>query len=92
MSLPTLGRRYERLLVFAAPLTLASVVTLFVVFATSNQQERSTARCYEASASLLDIKRSQIDEAWASYTRDKRTTTARIEYVRADRTLTHPAD
>jgi hypothetical protein len=81
MSLSSLGRRYERLLFFAAPLALASIVTLFVVFASNTQVERSTARCYESAASLVEAKRSEADEAWDDYTKLKRTTEARFDYL-----------
>lgn len=56
MSLSILGRRFERLLFFAAPLSLASLLTLFVVFASETQKERVTARCYEQAARLLESK------------------------------------
>lgn len=81
MSLSNLGRRYERLLFFAAPLALASILILFVVFASNTQIERSTARCYESAASLIETKRDEADEAWNNYTKSRRTSEAKIEYV-----------
>lgn len=80
MSLPSFGRRYERLLFFAAPLALASILTLFVVFASNTQVERSTARCYEAAASMIDTKKDQADEAWNTYVKGKRSSLAKIDY------------
>lgn len=80
MSLSSLGRRYERLLFFAAPLALASILTMFVVFASNSQIERSTARCYESAASLLETKKDEADEAWKTYTKQKRISTAKIDY------------
>ena len=81
MSLSNLGRRYERLLFFAAPLALASILTLFVVFASNTQIERSTARCYESAALLIETKKDEADEAWNNYTKSRRTPAAKIEYV-----------
>jgi len=87
MSLSSFGRRYERLLFFAAPLALASILTLFVVFASNTQVERGTARCYEAAASMMDAKRDQADEAWNTYVKRKRSSAAKIEYVYSLRKL-----
>ena len=81
MSLSNLGRRYERLLFFAAPLALASILTLFVVFASNTQIERSTARCYESAASLIETKKDEADEAWNLYAKSKTSTAAKIDYV-----------
>jgi hypothetical protein len=81
MSLSNLGRRYERLLFFAAPLALASILTLFVVFASNTQIERSTARCYESAASLIETKKDEAEDAWRDYTKSRRSTEAKIDYV-----------
>ena len=81
MSLSSLGRRYERLLFFAAPLALVSILTLFIVFASNAQVERSTARCYDSAASLIDSKKDQANEAWGLYAKAKRSTQAKINYV-----------
>ncbi len=67
MSLSTLGKRYERLLFFSAPITLASIVVLFVVFATASQAERTQARCYGSAASLLESKSEELHELWKNY-------------------------
>ena len=66
MSLSNLGRRYERLLFFAAPLALACILTLFVVFASNTQIEQSTARCFEQAAALLETKKDIANEGWSS--------------------------
>lgn len=80
MSLSSFGRRYERLLFFAAPLALASILTLFVVFASNTQVERGTARCYEAAASIIDMKKDQANEAWNAYIKKKQSSLAKIDY------------
>lgn len=81
MSLSSLGRRYERLLFFAAPLSLGSVLTLFVVLATEGQQERSTARCYESALRLLESKADANENAWKEFVNAKKSGLARINYV-----------
>lgn len=80
MSLSSFGRRYERLLFLAAPLALASILTLFVVFASNTQVERSTARCYEAAALMIDTKKDQANEAWDTYVKKNRSSLAKIDY------------
>ncbi len=64
MSVLNLGRRYERLLVLSAPLSLVSLVVLFVAVATTTQQERITARCYEEGATAFEANRADIDSSW----------------------------
>ena len=64
MSLSTLGKRYERLLLLAAPISLASIVTLFVVFATNAQEERARARCYESASAFLETKSQALEAEW----------------------------
>lgn len=81
MSLSTLGRRYERLLFFAAPLSLGSFLTLFVVFATNFQAERSTARCYELAASLLEEKKPDLEDAWKEINGKRRPPSAQFDYT-----------
>lgn len=80
MTLSILGRRYERLLLFAAPLSFATLLILFVVFATETQKERSTARCYESAASLLEAKYELANSAWVDFVTKKKSALARIEY------------
>jgi hypothetical protein len=87
MTLTNLGRRYERLLFFAAPLALASILTLFVVLASNTQDERNIARCYHAAASLIDTKKDQADDAWDNYIKSKRSSIAKNQYDHALRML-----
>jgi hypothetical protein len=82
MSLSTLGRRFERLLFFAAPLSLGSVVTLFVVFASDTQNERRTARCYESSARLFESKADRAEVIWNEFRSSKKfAAMAKVDYV-----------
>lgn len=81
MSLSMLGRRYERLLFFAAPLSLGAAVTLFVVFATGTQNERRTARCYEKAAAFLEARQQVADAAWERFVVAKKSNLARITYT-----------
>ena len=61
-----LGRRYERLLFFTAPLSLAAFLVLFVAVAYDNQAESSLARCYEATANAIDANRDSLTQIWDS--------------------------
>lgn len=81
MSLSNLGRRYERLLFFAAPLALACILTLFVVFADNNQVEQTSARCFETAATLLETKKDKANEVWSVYVNAKRSSSAKREYA-----------
>ena len=63
MSLTTLGRRYERLLFFSAPLGLASILTLYVASATEVQKARSAAQCKTSAASLLESNLPALEAA-----------------------------
>jgi hypothetical protein len=60
-----IGRRFERLLFLAAPISFVSLILLFVAIATTTQTERVTARCYQAGAASLEAKRSELDSEWS---------------------------
>ena len=68
MSATNLGRRYERLLFLAAPLSFAALLLVFVAVASTNQNERVAARCYETTANALEAKRADLE---AAFDRDK---------------------
>lgn len=53
MNASTLGRRYERLLFLAAPISFISFLLLFVAIASTNQAEKKTAMCLEQGAEIL---------------------------------------
>jgi hypothetical protein len=59
-----LGLRYERLLIFAAPLTFASLLVLFVGVASVSVKERANARCYDLAANILTDKKPNLDTEW----------------------------
>ncbi len=64
MTAIRLGLRYERLLIFAAPLTLVALLVLFVAFASVTQKERASAHCFEAAVGVLTKSKSKLDEEW----------------------------
>ena len=64
MSGSALGRRYERLLFLAAPMSLAAALILFVAVAASNQQVRVLARCLIELANRIESS-DTIREEWA---------------------------
>jgi hypothetical protein len=53
MSATKLGLRYERLLLFTAPLTLLSALLLFLAIAASSQEDQVRARCLDAAGEAL---------------------------------------
>lgn len=65
MPTSIIGRRFERLLFLAAPISLVTLILLFVAIATTTQTERVTARCYQAGATSLEAKRSDLDSEWS---------------------------
>lgn len=64
MTESNLGRRYERLLFLAAPLSFASILVLFIAIALTTQQERAKARCYESAAAILSVNQKELEIAW----------------------------
>lgn len=63
MSAATLGRRYERLLFFAAPLSLLCLVLLFVAIATNSQQDRLSARCFTLAVAAIGLHKADLDKS-----------------------------
>ncbi len=59
-----LGRRYERLLLLSAPLTLVAIVVLFVVIAVDSQKDRVRARCLETAADALAENLALLQKTW----------------------------
>ena len=64
MLFAALGKRYERLLFFTAPLSLAAIVVLLVAIASTRQQERVEARCLATAAKVLEDKRPDLEKEW----------------------------
>ncbi len=64
MSASRLGLRYERLLFFAAPLSLIALLVLFIAVATDSQQERLQYRCAGEAATVLEAKKTELDAEW----------------------------
>ena len=66
MSARTIGLRYERLLFFAGPLSLLTLLVLFVAIATDQQEDRHLARCYNMAASAIAAHKKVLDAAWGA--------------------------
>lgn len=61
----SLGRRYERLLFFAGPLTLATSLVFFVALAAAMDSNRELQRCYSQAVGALEGHKSELDAAWS---------------------------
>lgn len=59
-----LGKRYERLLFFTAPISLAAIIVCLVAIASATQKERVEARCYIEAAEVFGQKQSQLFAGW----------------------------
>lgn len=64
MSNSALGKRYERLLFFTAPITFASLLLLFVAIANNTQSERKIARCYNLAANSIQANYKNLESEW----------------------------
>lgn len=60
----SLGKRYERLLFFAAPVSLAAIAVCVVALASTRQQERIDAKCFNLAANAFSAKKRELDESW----------------------------
>ena len=58
-----MGRRFERLLFFAAPLAVASLLVVFVALASDQQEERKQARCLRSVADAINLYEGDLDNA-----------------------------
>lgn len=64
MSAGNLGRRYERILLLAAPIAFATLVVLFIAIASDTQNDRVQARCFTQAADILLDKKELLDKEW----------------------------
>ena len=62
MSSP--GVRYERLLFWAAPITLVACAVFIAALAYNTQEERVNASCYESAAELVATNKKSLDDTW----------------------------
>lgn len=60
----SLGKRYERLLMLSAPITLVVFLVFFVTMASDNQKDRFQARCYAVAADALSEKKDILNSQW----------------------------
>lgn len=59
-----LGRRYERLLLLAVPISLASMIILIVALAFTTQKDKIAARCYEYAEKILADNKDRMNDLW----------------------------
>ena len=59
-----LGKRYERLLFFTAPLTLATILIALVAKASIQQSERVEARCFAMATEAIESKLEELEKTW----------------------------
>lgn len=83
MSAAQLGRRYERLLVASAPLSLAALIILFVAHASTTQEDRVTSSCFEAGAATLQENRPALDIRWDQDQDQEKKTRTKSEWYRS---------
>lgn len=59
-----LGKRYERLLFFTAPISLAVIMVCLVALASTQQKERVEARCYLDAVDVFSKKEGDLESEW----------------------------
>lgn len=62
-----LGKRYERLLFFTAPISIAAMIVCLVAIASSTQEERVEARCYTEAVSVFAKNSEDLAMQWKKY-------------------------
>jgi hypothetical protein len=80
MTESTLGRRYERLILLTAPITIATFIVLFVAVGAHWQKDWVQARCYEAAADVIAAKLPVLEESWKKQKPIKNETYWGIDY------------
>lgn len=63
MSANLIGRRFERLLFFAAPLAVASLLVMFVALASDQQEERKRAKCLRSVVETINVHQADLEQA-----------------------------
>lgn len=63
MTASSMGRRFERLLFFAGPLAVASLLVVFVALASDQQEERKRARCLRSVADAINLNEGDLESA-----------------------------
>lgn len=64
MQTEVLGKRYERLLFFAAPITLAAAMVALASIGSATLEDRIRARCHAATVRLLEPLKDQLILLW----------------------------
>lgn len=70
MSSP--GIRYERLLFWAAPITIATCAVFISALGYNTQEDRVIANCYESTANTLKAEKKNLDDEWLKVIADKK--------------------
>lgn len=66
-----LGKRFERLLFFTAPISLAAIVVALVAFASNRQAEHVEARCLLQAEKVFSEKEEELLDAWEAKKKQK---------------------
>lgn len=66
-----LGKRFERLLFFTAPISLAAIIVSLVAFASSKQSERIEARCVLQAADVFEENLPKLKREWVESEKDE---------------------
>lgn len=75
MNATILGRRYERLLFLAAPISFICLLLFFVSIASTNQSDRVMARCLHEGVEFFEEHQSELSSIWnkVGQTEDEKT-------------------
>ena len=63
MYADSIGRRFERLLFFAAPLAVVSLLVMFVALASEQQEERKRAKCLRSVVETISVNQADLEQA-----------------------------
>lgn len=64
MSIQKFGLRYERLLILAAPFSLACILVAFVAIASDFAKDKKAAECREVAANIVDKNLNELTILW----------------------------
>lgn len=66
------GIRYERLLFWAAPITLVACAVFIATFAYNNQEEIFAANCYDSASAVIELNKPELEAKWLGIFEDKK--------------------
>lgn len=76
MSIQKIGVRYERLLIFAAPISFACMLVAFIAVASEGVTDKNKADCYDSAALLVEKNVQDLEEKW-----QQRTKVGKVEFA-----------